>query len=311
MKQLQVFACLIFAHSLSATTLVYNLKIRRVFSGLSMLLEKRDKALWIATAVPISYTRKTHFVNKRFLTDLHDKRSGFGSVFNLRYVPTPAWWLEATTAVQKETSKTTGTSTEYACRSAFDDVVISGGYNSFLSERTQLSWYGLAGFPTTTDVSLVERNERLVGTRFFAVGGGFEGSYSFIMSQQKTLVGILQLRAIHFFTREWETLFGPGSKIQPGQTIDLLLSLRYRYGFTSFEAGYNPTFFIHQALLLPTETIDTPTTVRQGGYANLMHLTSFTLNNHPVAVGTGFLVNTVKRLEARSFSWWVNVTIIF
>ena len=297
---------------MQGTTLVYNLRIRRTFGGLGTLLKLEKDVLWIATAVPIFYRRTAHIISERFKTDVFDKRIGGGSVFNLRYVPSRTWWFEATTAVQKESLKTRGTSNFRASRAGFDDVVLAGGYNAFPSKDMQVTLYGLAGFPTRRSVTIQESEDRLVGTRFYAVGFGNELSYSFINSPKNLFAGILQVRFIHFFTRRWEPILGPGSKIRPGQTTDILLAFRYRHKLTVVETGYNPTIFTSQAFLLPGETVRAGTQVRHGTYLNVLHLfkNGYVINT-PIALGGGFLFNRLKTFDANSFSIWLTFAAIF
>ncbi len=295
------------------TTLVYNLRIRRTFSGLGTFIKLEEKkAIWAFTSVPIFYRRTAHVISERFETDVFDKRIGGGSVFNLRYVPSPNWWFEGTTAIQKESVKTRGTSNFRASRAGFDDVVLAGGYNTFPSKKTQVTLYGLAGFPTRQRVTLQESEDRLVGTRFYALGCGSEASYSFSHSPNQVFSGIVQLRFIHFFTRRWDPILAPGSKIQPGQTTDILLAFRYRYKLTVVETGYNPTIFTNQAILLPKEAVKAGTQVRHGTYLNVLHLfKNGYFIKKPIAFGGGFLFNRLKVFDANAFSIWLTLAIIF
>ncbi len=173
-----------------------------------------------------------------------------------------------------------------------------------------MTLYGLAGFPTRTKVTLQEAQDRLVGTRFYALGGGIEGSYSFIKSKEKLLAGIIQIRTIHFFSRSFQPVLPPGGKIQPGQGTDILLSIRYRKDFTLFETGYNPTIFTNQAVILPNETLETKTAVRHGTYANIAHLTKIRIFGKRLAVGAGFLFSRLSRLDLNNVSAWISLTLI-
>ncbi len=311
-SSLLVLICLGSLHRLQGTTLVYNLRIRRVFSGLSAFVNLDKKPRWAFSSVPIFYRRTGRFISKRFETDVCDKHIGGGSIFNLRYVPSRSWWFEATTAVQKESLKIRGTSNFDATRTAFDDVVLAGGYNRFISKNTQTSVYGLVGFPTKKNVTLEEGQGRLVGTRFYGLGGGAEISYSFINTRKTLVAGIIQGRIVHFFTRRWEPILAPGGKIQPGQASDILFSIRYRHKYTVFETGYNPTIFTNQAILLPTETITTQTDIRQGTYISVIHLFKKSrLTGRPLALGAGFLFNRLDRLDLNSVSAYINITLVF
>ena len=297
---------------LRSTPLVYNMKIRRVFTGINAFI-KRDikKPVWVVSAVPIYYHRTSHIVNERTRTNLFEKRFGGGSLFNVRYVPDRTWWLEATTAIQKETASAHGSATICGSRTGFDDIVLAGGYNFFPTEKVQISPYALVGFPTRTKVTLQEVEGALVGSRFYGLGFGTEFSYGFITEIPRSFVAISQVRFIHFFTRLWQPILPPCGKIQPGNLTDILLGLRYRHKRTLFEAGYNPTIFTNQAVLLPTEKISAPTSVRHGVYGSITHLLKrVTIANKPIAIGAGFNFNRLPRLDANTILVWVNFTII-
>lgn len=304
--------CFLTVYSLQPTTLVYNLKIRRTFAGIGTLLKPDKRPLWVVSWVPIGYHRTAHIVRPESATDLYTRRHGGGAIFNLRRIPSKYWWLELTTAVQKESITACGSSNFCASRGGFDDVVLAAGCNFYVGDKGQGTLYGLAGFPTTRTASPFDAQEALVGTRFYALGGGVEGSYSFINNPLKNLVTIVQVRAIHFFNREWETILGPGGRIKPGELIDLLLSVRYRYKVSMVETGYNATFFTNQAAVLPTRTIENKTTLRNGFFISAMHLLQHaTFFDKPVALGGGFQYNRISQFNANSYLAWLNLTVIF
>lgn len=308
-------ACIIGAlvtSTLQATSLVYNLKIRRTFTGIQAFLKQDKKTVWVASGVPITYYRTAHIQNETLKTDIRTKRFGGGAILNLRCIPSKYWWAEATTAVHKEHLRSCGSRHLCASRGGFDDVVLATGRNWFYKDDLQLGLYGLAGFPTTWKASSFDAQEGLVGTRFYALGGGGELSYSFISTEQKTFAGILQIRAIHFFNREWETILGPGGEIQPGNIIDTLFALRYRYKRTVLETGYNATIFANQAVSTPQRRIESKTGLRNGVYVSGMHLLEHaSFGGKPVAIGGGFQFNRVGRLDANSYLAWANITVIF
>ncbi len=312
MKKQLLIIPLLCLPSLHGTSLVYNLKIRRTFAGIGSFIKHGDKAAVVFSGLPIIYHRTAHVINPDFLTDVHTKRLGGGAILNLRYIPSKCWWAEITTAVEKESLSSKGTATFSTSRTGFDDVVLAAGRNFFIGEEAQYTMYGLAGFPTKWSISRFDALDGLVGTRFYSVGGGAELSYRFLHTEHSSVAGVIQLRAIHFFDRSWEAIFGPGGRIQPGQLIDLLFSARYLRRLTSVETGYNPTFFVDQAALLPTQTIQSKTAVRHGVYLSVMHLLEHhRLFDKPIALGAGFNFNRLGRFDANSYLAWLNITLIF
>lgn len=307
MKRLSV---IFFCCSLSATTLVYNLRIRRSFTGLSSFLKLKKRIKYVVTTLPVFYHRKARFIIDRTNTDIQDHRIGGGTIFNFR-IPTRHWWVEATTAIQKESLQARGTTNVDASQAGFDDIVFSGGYNFFPTKDHQITLYGLAGFPTNRNLDQVDAQVPLVGTRFFSLGGGTEYSYSYINTPRNLLAGIFQLRVIHFFTREAGALLGEGSKLQPGQTIDLLFSLRFRHKRTVVETGYNPTFLINASVILPEQEFPAERLTRHGGYINILHLTKRGIGNALFAVGGGLNYNTTKLLHAKGVTAFLNFTVAF
>ena len=115
---------------LQGTSLVYNLKIRRSFTGLATFLKLKKKTNYVFSALPVFYYRKAHFIIDRTDTDITDERLGGGSIFNFR-VPSKHWWAEATTAVHRESVKVIGTNNFSTARTGIDDIILAAGYNAF------------------------------------------------------------------------------------------------------------------------------------------------------------------------------------
>lgn len=308
-----IFSCIIAAVDTTyCTSLVYNMKIRRLFSGVNVFLGGELKGpFWPLSILPIVYHRKSHVITNLPVANFHEKRVGGGALVNLRYVPNRSWWIEGTTAIERESVSTCGSSTLHGARTGLDDIVFAGGYNFFPTRQLQITPYGLAGFPTKRKVTLLDTQGALVGSRFYGLGAGIEFSWGFITETNRSLDGICQLRFVHFFNRSWQPILPPGGKIQPGNITDVLLGIRYRHKLTVFEAGYNPTIFTNQALLLPTQKIATGTNVRHGVYASLTHLSKRVRIAHkPLAVGIGFNFNRQPRLKANTIIAWLNFTLI-
>ena len=297
--------------TVDAITLVYNMKIRRVFAA-SALLRKEKKSIWVATAVPIIYKRERHIVDEDLGINICEKIKSGGSLFNLRYVRSKTWWLEATTGIEKERVTSQSAQPFTASRTGLDDIVISGGHNMFFKENIQFVLYGIAGFPTRRNVTLQEAQNALVGTRFFSLGVGAELSYSFVNTLKKSFIVLFQSRFLHFFKRNWSPILPAGAKIQPGNVTDLLFTAQYRKRRNIFEAGYNPTFFTNQAVILKTVTIKGKNSVRNSIYANFAHICkNFPILTTPVIVGAGFSLGESERFDTKNRALWLNISTIF
>jgi len=311
-----IFLMLAICQTSLPITLVYSMKIRRAFAQARQLLGKEKRAIWILSALPIAYSRTRHFVQAAPLVDIREKRLMLGSIFNVRCIPSDASWFELTTAVGNERAKAKGVSDSPVLQpinrsyTGFDDIVISGGFNLYPTEKVQLVFYGIAGFPTHTKISVKDSLGTFVGTRFFSAGAGSEFSYSFIASLTRALVGIFQNRYIHYFSRSWSPVLPCCSTIQPGDLVDLLFAIKFREKREMFETGYNPTFFLNQSVKTPAAgKVKSEDFVRNGCYATYSHL--FDHLKHPVILGAGFSFNKAKVLDSRIFSGWLNFTVIF
>jgi len=300
---------LFICFQLNAVTLVYNLKVRRVFN-IEPVLE-RMKSRLVVSAVPIVFLRKRHLIDTRTGLDDREKRRVGGSLFNLRYVINKHWWLEATTGVETDHGTFTGTDVFHASRFGVDDLVFSGGYRHFIGERAQFIAYGLVGLPTRKKITLEDRHGPLVGTRLYSVGIGLEGSYSFWSELKRSFAAILQGRFIHGFNRDWFPILPKGSEIQPGNSTDLLATLQFREKRTVIEGGFNATIFSNQAVILPTEKISADTFYRYGVYARLSHAIMQAWFNKPFIFSIGFSLNRSEKFDLKTFTGWVSGSIVF
>lgn len=312
--------CVCFQSTSYAVTMVYNLKVRRVFNVAPLL--ERMKKRWLVSAVPIIFSRKSHIIDERTAVDVHERRTAGGSLFNLRYVPSKHWWAEATTGIEVDHGSYTkpGVSTHgrYTGSDDFrdykvglDDIVISGGYRHFFCKKWQLVGYGLVGIPTRRRVDLSDRYGPLVGTRIYNIGCGIEGSYSFINELKRSCAAIVQSRFIHGFNRRWFPILPSDAKIQPGNFTDVLFSLQYRERRTIVEAGYDLTVFSNQALLLATEKVVANTFLRHSGYMTISHAVLEGPFCKPFVFGAGLNVSSSKKFNARTVTGWVYGTIVF
>ena len=301
--------CISSHHSNYAVTLVYNLKVRRIFAIAPVL--KRMKSRVLLSAVPIFFARSSHLIDARTNLDACEKRRAGGSLFNLRYVPSKHWWLEATTGIETDHATFTGTDEFHASRVGVDDIVLAGGYRHFIGKKGQAVAYGLVGFPTRRKLQLCDRYGPLVGTRLFAIGFGLEGSYSFLSELRRSFAAIIQSRFIHGFNRDWFPVLPAGSKIQPGNFTDLLVTLQFREKRTIVETGYNFTIFSNQAVILPTQTIKTDTFIRHSLYATLSHAVLKGPFNKTIVFGAGCNGSFSKEFDTRTIAGWIYCTLVF
>jgi len=302
-----IFFLLFITYKISAVTLVYNLRVRRIFNVPEVL--ERIQSNIIFSAVPIFFHR-TSDIETSTNGIVHEMRNAGGALLNLRYVPSKHGWVEITTGIEKDGGKFVGESPFNASRTGVDDVVLSGGYRHFINSW-QLVAYGLVGLPTRRIVTLCDRYGPLVGSRFYNIGAGGEVSYSFISERKRSLAAIGQVRSIHGFNRRWFPILPKEDIIQPGNGTDLFFSLQWREKRTVFEAGYDATIFSNQAIIKPTIKITTDTFVRHSWFARMAHGFKHGLFNKPSVVGAGFNVNTAQRFNAHAFVLWVYVTQLF
>ncbi|MCX5922435.1 MAG: hypothetical protein NTX86_03840 [Candidatus Dependentiae bacterium] len=235
-----------------------------------------------------------------------------GSIFNVQYIPSKSWWFEVTTGLEKEHTRAKGTFEANKSRFGFDDIVLAGGHRFFITDDWQFVLYGLAGFPTRYKVTPEEVYTTLVGTRFFSAGVGGELSYSFINSMETMLIGTLQARFLHFFSRQWFPVLPCDAKIQPGNVTDALLSLKYRHKKNIVELIYNPTFFTNQAFLLKDSTVEVPAFVRHSVSISFAHV--FVPSSQAktmVVVEVGLNPGWSKFFKTRLFAYWADFGLVF
>lgn len=304
------------AQSSFPITLMYSMKIRRVFAGARAALAKKEKPIWSFTTLPIVYTRFRHFLTDAPRVDITDKRLLLGAAFNLRCSPSLHSWFEISTAVENERAHAKGYSENPSLplyhehsKTGLDDITLEGGYHFFPTEDVEIDFYGIVGFPSHTKISKFDALGTFVGTRFFGLGFGGEFSYSFIESVPRSLIVMLQARCVHFFDRSWFPVLPCGGTIQPGETFDLLGALRYREQREIFEIGYNPTFFLNQAVKIEQDKVRSKDFCRHGAYMTYSHV--FIRPKHPVVLGAGFAFNGAHFLDTRIYAGWFDCTVVF
>lgn len=294
-----------------ATSLVYSMRIRRAFSMRTLNAGEQHSTTAISS-VPIFSQRKRHIVDAERATNICEDRKIAGDVLNIRYNARKNWWFEATTAFADEWFTAKGSVPNAASRFGFDDIVLAMGYNVLVNDNLQFVYYAIGGLPTSWRPSLDEQFDTLVGTKFFSLGAGSELSYSFINKQDKSVIFLFQNRVIHFFTRSWEPILPRGGKIQPGNVIDLLFSLMYRWTTNLAEIGYNPTFFNNAAVITGTQKIDGVPFVRHGGYVRYTHLFRNFFGEHkPLFLGAGCSMSHSRRFDSQIYALWGVVGVVF
>lgn len=306
------FAFVVTFQQLLPATLVYSMRIRRSFA-LDIPSAKKKKH-FLVSAVPILYkrTRAINDIRLSLPVNIYEKNTIGGTLFNVRYVPSKKWWFEVTTGIEKETVVATGTSSFTVSRTGLDDIIFAGGHTKFLSKHAQFGMYAIGGIPAERKVQPLELYNTLVGTRFFSVGAGAEFSYSFINSLPRTVFVVGQVRGLHFFDRRWTPILPADATIQPGDVIDVLCAFNYREKRNIVEAGYSPTFFVHQAVKLPEQTVRGPNFVRHSVYATATHvfMKSYVLKK-PLILGIGTNFSWAHRFNTRIVTCWLNATYVF
>jgi hypothetical protein len=305
-------SALLFVGQIDGVTLVYNLKTRRSFDAPPALRGEFLKFHWLLSALPIVFFRTSHITNKMSKIDVCEDRKVGGSLFNLRYIPNRNWWFEVTTGIEKDSARFTGNDAFKASRVGFDDIVFAGGPRFFAGENIQFALYGLVGLPTRRKLCEVDRYGPLVGTRLYNAGLGAEASYSFYNEIKRSCSGIIQGRFIHSFTRAWFPVLPCGSKIQPGNFSDILVSLQFREKLTLVEFGYDGTFFTNQAVITPAKKkIKSDSFLRNSGYINIIHGWLDAVAGHPFILGAGLNVGRASQFNAKTVSAWLNATFVF
>ncbi len=310
-KTVSILALFLLATSnpAHAVTLVYNLRVRRVFAVAAVLEQMKSRIL--TSVVPLYFSRRRPLIDARTNLNGCEQRRAGGAIINFRYVHSKHWWIAGTTAIATDHGTFTGTDPFKASRTGFDDIVLTTGYRHFVGKKMQLIGYGLVGLPTKRSVNLEDRHTPLLGTRFYNLGIGGEISYSFLSERKRSFATIAQIRFIHGFNRSWCPILPAGSKIQPGNSTDMLLTAQYRHRKTIFEGGYDGTLFSNQAIILPTETIKADSVYRHTVYASFSQAKFKALFDKPIVYGAGFNVSYAPKIDTRTFSIWVHGSIVF
>lgn len=298
-------------------TLLYSLKIRRIFAGLRTLIGKEDEMLCAFSVVPIISSRNRHFLECASNVDICEKRIFVGSLFDFRCAPSENIWFDVTTGFGNERAKAKGTSDNpllpvypEISKTAWDDVTLEAGYHLYPTDQVQLDFYGITGFPTHSKITKKDALGTFVGTRFVGLGAGAELAYDFLEQTNRSGILITQVRYLHFFSRNWDPILPCGGRIQPGDLVDILVAIKYRERSEYFEVGYNPTFFLNEAVILPSEgKVRGEEFVRNGGYIRYSHF--FLRKPNPISLGCGFAFNRSPVFNTRVYDGWLSFSIIF
>lgn len=295
---------------LYSVSLVYILKVRRAFDAHLYIPEVEGCSPIELSALPIFYVRNKNGVDQG--KDIEEKVVLVGSLFNVRATTPNEWWAELTAGVENQSITSSGTDKFKIAETGIDDIIFSAGKNFSLGEKIQAVPYVIAGFPFQQSVTPLEAQTTLVGTRFYGLGAGGDFSYSFIKGQERALIGFLQVRLVHFFSRSWYPILPFDARAQPGNVTDLFLIVRYREKKHAIELGYNPTFFTNQATQLQEGTIKIANSTLNSLYAAYEQLfeKSFLLKA-PGSWGIGFSVGTSRYLNTKFVLGWVDINLSF
>ncbi len=308
---LTVVALLFQTYQLHSYPLVYSMKIRRSF-GTDLFAALNLKNLVLFTGLPLYYWRDRKIIVPSLEQNIHEKLTAAGAIFNLYAMTQHHWWAELTTGLETQKVKAEGTSNFKNSKTGWDDIILTIGKNFFTDSKTQIATYVLAGFPIGKTVTPLESLGVLVGSRLFGLGAGAEFSYAFMQSAERSFIGLLQARFVHFFSRSWFPILPIDARLQPGNMTDLFLIAQYRVKKNIVEIGYNPTFFTNQAALFKEGKVVNPNFSRNSFYANYTHLLPhFPVLNIPGALGLGMSVSKANLFDAKSASVWFNMTFLF
>ncbi|MCL4380448.1 hypothetical protein M1466_03115 [Candidatus Dependentiae bacterium] len=294
-----------------AITLVYNLKFRRAFDTRHYDVSLQKKNHYIVSVLPIVNKASRHVVDPQQGVDVCNSTLLGGSILNIKYFHTPSWWVEMTTAVAQEKLQDRGTHVAQESRTGLDDIVFTGGYNFYPNKRLQIVLYGLGGIPIQKAVTPAQQYAFLVGSRFYSLGLGSEFSYAFLQSKERSIVGIVQNRFIHFFSRNLVPILPPTATINPGNLTDILVAVQFRKKMTFLQVGYDLTIFTDQSITNNALRQGSPNIYRNSFYCFLNHVVQRSLKHTPLIVGVGSSYAFANQSAIKNFAAWLNVTAIF
>lgn len=134
-----------------------------------------------------------------------------------------------------------------------DDFLIDIGYNFLLDKKgkIQLLLHWLTGIPTQWKVTLAEIEEPLFGTRTLATGPVIEFAYDFVRNEEQDFfIGVI-CRFLHQFKRSYQPILPPNVLFNPGNSLNVLSSLHYRYYGHHIEFGYVYILLSNPSYLFP------------------------------------------------------------
>lgn len=129
-------------------------------------------------------------------------------------------------------------------RFGWDDFLIDIGHNFIdKSGKKQLLIHWLIGIPLKKGITLAELEQPLWGTRTYATGPVIDIAYDFIRNNAEDLFVGLIGRFLHRFKRTYEPILPANAFLNPGNLMNLLALIHYRYYSHNIEAGYVYTLY--------------------------------------------------------------------
>jgi hypothetical protein len=251
---LTLFLLLVSAHVVQATSAVYYLPLQRAFSPFPVDTCDNQTA-YLAVGPFGSFRNQDTEVEGKLAYE--DHLSMGGAYFNSRFTYDNCFmplWFEVRTAVAHEShsfgERRCQTECDTDCgsinipkrsRTGFDDVVLTLGSTWFVNDCIQLVPYIFGGIPTKTHVEEYDVNGILVGTRYYAFGGGCEGAFVLWNDNTQAVNLITNLRLFHRFARDFQPVLPEGHRMHGGNQFDALVGLRWENSCFFVEGGYNPT----------------------------------------------------------------------
>lgn len=184
--------------------------------------------------------------------DWKEKRLSAGFVETVRLAYDHSW-LELIAGFGKEKVQYNHEGTiGKQSRWGWDDFLIDVGHN-FIDEsgKKQFLVHWLIGIPLINKVTLAEIEQPLVGTRTFGTGPVLELAYDFVRDKSEDLFVGLLVRFIHSFKRRYEPILPPDAFLIPGNFMNILALIHYRYYEHNLEAGYVYTTYNNMSYQFP------------------------------------------------------------
>lgn len=178
----------------------------------------------------------------------HEDRLATGVVGAVRLTRGHSW-IEFITAMGKERVKLDQQGViSKGSRFGMDDFLIDIGHN-FLdkSGKKQVLIHWLTGIPINGNITAIQVNQPLWGTRTYATGPVIEGIFEFMRNDEYDIFLGLISRYLRRFKRRYEPILPANAFFKPGTQLDILALFHYRRYEHNVEFGYVFTRFYNSS----------------------------------------------------------------